>query len=156
MLNDLVKIKKKKKLIGRGGGHGGTSGRGHKGQKARSGGGVKRQFEGGQTPLVRRMPKRGFNNSLFASKKPAILTLSDLDKIACSSDSKSITKSLLVKFGKINNEKNKVKVLANGALSCQQLTIEVDFCSKVALKKIESMNGKVIFLSRDGSTASNI
>jgi large subunit ribosomal protein L15 len=156
MLNRLVKIKKKRKIVGRGGDRGGTSCRGHKGQKARSGGKVRRQFEGGQTPLVRRIPKRGFNNSLFASRRPTILTLDELEKIVSGRSIKEINKSLLVELGKIGNKNDKVKILANGTLSCQQLTVEVDFCSKVALKKIESVGGKVVFLSRDRLIASNI
>ena len=64
-LSELIKIKKNRKTVGRGGAKGGTSGKGHKGQKARSGGYVKAQFEGGQTPLTRRLPRRGFNNKNF-------------------------------------------------------------------------------------------
>ena len=66
-LHELVATKKKRKRIGRGGSRGGTSGRGHKGQNARSGGGTSVSFEGGQMPLSRRLPKRGFNNKRFSS-----------------------------------------------------------------------------------------
>jgi large subunit ribosomal protein L15 len=147
MLNKLIKIKRKRKLIGRGGDRGGTSCRGHKGQKARSGGGVRRQSEGGQTSLVRRMPKRGFNNNMFASKRPVILTLSDLETISYKNGIKNITKDVLVEFGKIKKISDRVKILSNGSLSCQDVSVEVDFCSNGALKKIEAVNGRVVFLS---------
>ena len=155
MLNNLVKIKRRRKLIGRGGDRGGTSGRGHKGQKARSGGKVKRQFEGGQTPLTRRLPKRGFNNFLSASKRPVILTLDDLEKIGVGRGINNITKEVLVEAGKISSPKDFVKLLANGNLSCQHLTIEVDFCSKGALQKVKHANGNVLLLSNDSSATLN-
>ena len=71
-LSDCCKLKAKKKIVGRGGKRGGTSGRGHKGQGARSGGSVGVTFEGGQMPLVRRLPKRGFKNKRFSCEKVAI------------------------------------------------------------------------------------
>lgn len=140
MLNNLVRLKKKRKIIGRGGDRGGTCGKGTKGQKARSGGRVKAQFEGGQTPLTRRLPKRGFNNSKFKNKF-TIISFDDLESILSKTNSKIINKQLLLEHGVINNLKEQIKLLSNGNLT-STIDIELNSFSKSAIKKIELMGGK--------------
>jgi large subunit ribosomal protein L15 len=122
---------------GIGSGLGKTSGRGHKGQKARSGGGVRLGFEGGQMPLYRRLPKRGFTNSLFA-KDIVNISLADLNAF---DNGTVVTEELLVEAGIIKNVKDGVKVLANGELN-KQLTVQLA-CSGAAAEKIEAAGGKV-------------
>ena len=94
-----------------GSGNGKTSGRGQKGQKARSGGGVRPGFEGGQLPLFRRLPKRGFTN--INRKEYAIVNLDQLNKFE---DGTEVTPALLVETGVVKNEKSGIKVLGNGSL----------------------------------------
>lgn len=124
--------KKKKKRVGRGtsSGWGKTCGRGHKGQKSRSGGTKGPRFEGGQTPLYRRLPKRGFKNYPFR-KEYAILNVSDLAKFE----------------GEVNKEALKVsgllKILGNGEIK-KALTVKADKFSKSARKKIEGAGGKCL------------
>ena len=96
---------------GVGSGNGKTSGRGQKGQKARSGGGVRPGFEGGQLPLFRRLPKRGFTN--INRKEYAIVNLDQLNKFE---DGTEVTPALLVETGVVKNEKSGIKVLGNGSL----------------------------------------
>ena len=122
---------------GIGSGLGKTSGRGHKGQKARSGGGVRLGFEGGQMPLYRRLPKRGFNNSRFA-KEIVNISLADLEVFE---NGTVVTEELLVDAGIIKNAKDGVKVLANGELT-KALTVELA-CSGAAAEKIAAAGGKV-------------
>ena len=122
---------------GIGSGLGKTSGRGHKGQKARSGGGVRLGFEGGQMPLYRRLPKRGFTNSLF-TKEIVNVSLADLNAF---DNGTVVTEELLVEAGIIKNVKDGVKVLANGELN-KQLTVQLA-CSGAAAEKIEAAGGKV-------------
>ena len=102
---------KKKTVVGRGvgSGLGKTSGRGHKGQKARSGGGVRRGFEGGQTPLYRRLPKRGFNNSVHANDYVEV-TLTMLNK----SSKEDVTAESLIEDGIIRKAKDGIVILATG------------------------------------------
>ena len=130
---------KKRKRIGRGtgSGHGQTSGKGHKGQKARSGGSVPPGFEGGQMPLTRRLPKRGFVNPL--RKKWAIINLSDLARFQQGStvDFQALRQSGLVK-GKYDG----IKLLGKGTVS-YPLVLRVDRISQSAREKIESSGGKV-------------
>ena len=104
---------KKKTVVGRGvgSGLGKTSGRGHKGQKARSGGGVRRGFEGGQTPLYRRLPKRGFNNSVHANDYVEV-TLTMLNK----SSKEDVTAESLIEDGIIRKAKDGIVILATGKL----------------------------------------
>ena len=122
---------------GIGSGLGKTSGRGHKGQKARSGGGVRLGFEGGQMPLYRRLPKRGFTNSLF-TKEIVNVSLADLNAF---DNGTVVTEELLVEAGIIKNVKDGVKVLANGELN-KQLTVQLA-CSGAAAEKIAAAGGKV-------------
>jgi large subunit ribosomal protein L15 len=132
---------KSPKRVGRGyasgiGGH--TSSRGHKGQKSRSGGKVRPGFEGGQMPLVRRIPKRGFTN--FNSKVFNILNLSDLDRLFEAND--EVTLKVLIERKIIKNVRSGVKILGNGEIS-KPLIVKVNAISKSAKEKIENAGGKV-------------
>jgi large subunit ribosomal protein L15 len=131
--------RKKRKRVGRGpgSGHGKTSCRGNKGQKSRSGGGPRPGFEGGQMPLQRRLPKRGFNNVF--RKKYSIVNIEDLGKFAPNSnvDSESLRKAGLVK-----KERDGIKLLGNGEIS-HPLIIQVHKVSKKAREKIEASGGRV-------------
>lgn len=131
--------RKPKKRLGRGPGtgHGKTSGKGHKGAKARSGGGVKMGFEGGQMPLQRRLPKRGFTN--IFKKQYAIVNLSDLAKFEAGS---KIDRQALVDAGLVSAKETLVKLLGNGDID-KALTIAVDKVSKSARQKIEAASGSV-------------
>ena len=124
--------------VGRGtsSGNGKTAGRGQKGQKARSGGKVRLGFEGGQTPLFRRMPKRGFKN--INRKEYAIVNLETLNKFE---DGAEVTPALLVESGIIKDEKDGIKVLGNGTLN-KQLTVKASKFSASAKEAIESKGGK--------------
>lgn len=132
---------KAKKRLGRGTGSGlgKTSGKGHKGQNARSGGGVRPGFEGGQMPLFRRMPKRGFTN-IFA-KEFAIVNLEDLNRFE---DNTLVTPELLISEGivKPGKAKDGVKILGDGELTVV-LTVQAQKFSKSAAEKIEAAGGKV-------------
>ena len=110
-----------RKRVGRGPGSGlgKTSGKGHKGQNARSGGGVRPGFEGGQLPLFRRLPKRGFKNALFTVRY-AVINLSDLDKFE---EGAVVTPELLKETGLVKNQLSGIKVLGNGKLE-RKLTIK--------------------------------
>jgi len=136
---------KKKKRVGRGesSGLGKTSGRGHKGQKARSGGYHKVGFEGGQMPLVRRIPKRGFTN--IFKKSYALVNLADLNKLK---DVKEIDMDVLVAkklVKKSQRNKDGLKILANGNLEAA-LTIKANKFSKTAVEKIEKAGGKAVVI----------
>ncbi|MBR1562226.1 MAG: 50S ribosomal protein L15 [Ruminococcus sp.] len=126
------------KRVGRGHGsvNGKTAGKGHKGQKARSGGGVRPGFEGGQTALARRTPKRGFNN-IFATKY-ATVNVSDLEKFV---DGTVVDTELLKASGIIKKELDGVKVLGNGELT-KNLTVKAAKFSAAAKEKIEKAGGK--------------
>ena len=130
---------KNRKRLGRGpgSGHGKTAGRGHKGFKSRSGSGIKPGFEGGQMPLQRRLPKRGFTN--IFRKEYAIVSLSQLNSF---DGSKEIDKAALVEAG-IVKVGSLVKVLANGEIT-KALNISVDKISGSAKSKIEAAGGKVV------------
>ena len=129
---------KNSKRVGRGNGSGNgkTAGKGHKGQKARSGGGVRIGFEGGQMPLMRRIPKRGFNN-IFA-KKFAIINVSDLNKFT---DGTVVDAELLKAAGLIKKEYDGVKVLGNGDVT-SKVTVKAAKFSQSAVEKIEKAGGK--------------
>lgn len=133
---------KRKKRLGRGdsSGKGGTSGKGHKGQLARTGGKVRRGFEGGQTPLHRRSPKFGFSNVDFATKYN-IVNLAQLDKL-----SGEVTPETLKKY-KLVRAKGPVKVLGNGQLK-KALTVKAHQFSESAKKAIEAAGGKVEVLKQ--------
>lgn len=130
---------KQRKRLGRGpgSGHGKTAGRGHKGYKSRSGSGIKPGFEGGQMPLQRRVPKRGFTN--INTIKYSIVSLSQLDTLDAGSE---VTSALLIEKG-IARKGLPVKVLANGELN-QAVTVNVEKVSGGAKAKIEAAGGKVV------------
>ena len=127
----------KRKGRGIGTGNGKTGGRGHKGQKARSGGGVRVGFEGGQMPLARRVPKRGFNN-IFAEPLE-IVNLSALNKFE---DGAVVTAQELLDKGILSKCQYGVMVLGNGSLT-KKLTVKVNAVSASAKEKIEAAGGKV-------------
>lgn len=126
----------KRKGRGPGSGLGKTAGRGHKGQKARSGGGVRPGFEGGQMPLIRRVPKRGFTN-IFA-KVYSIVNVKDLEVFE---DGTVVTPELLKEKGIISKLNDGVKILGDGELS-KSLTVKAHKFSKAAQEKIEAVGGK--------------
>ncbi len=127
------------KRLGRGVGSqlGKTSGKGHKGAKARSGGGKRPGFEGGQMPLTRRIPKRGFTN--IFGKEYAIVNVSALN---CFEDGTVITNEALIEAGLIKKPLDGVKVLGGGELT-KKLTVNVDKVTESAKQKIEAIGGKV-------------
>lgn len=131
---------KTRKRVGRGpgSGTGKTSGRGEKGQNARSGGGVRPIFEGGQTPLFRTIPKRGFTNARF-KKEFAIINVSDLNKFE---DGSVVTLELLREMGLIKKGLSGLKVLGNGDFD-KKITVKVSKISETAREKIEKSGGKV-------------
>lgn len=131
--------RKTRRRVGRGGGSGlgGTSGKGHKGQNARAGGGVRPGFEGGQMPLTRRIPKRGFTN-IFA-KEYAIVNVSALNAFE---DGATVTTEALLEKGLIKKALDGVKVLGGGELQ-KKLTVSVDKVTDSAKEKIEAIGGKV-------------
>ena len=122
---------------GHGSGNGKTAGRGHKGQKARSGGGTRIGFEGGQMPLARRIPKRGFNN-IFAKPLEAI-NVSVLDKFE---DGAVVDAKALLEKGILSKCEYGVKILGNGSLT-KKLTVQASAFSASAKEKIEAAGGKV-------------
>ena len=130
--------KKTRTRVGRGvgSGLGKTSGRGHKGQKARSGGGVRRGFEGGQTPLYRRLPKRGFTN--IHANKYVEVTLTMLNK----SESEVVTAESLLKEGRINKVNDGIVILGTGSLD-KKLEVKAKRFTKSAKEKIEAAGGKI-------------
>ncbi len=129
----------RKKIVGRGRGSGlgKTSGRGQKGQNARSGGGVSPVFEGGQLPLYRRLPKRGFSNHDFKTVY-AVINVGDLNVF---NDGDVVTPALLKEKGIVKKQLNGIKVLGNGTLE-KKLTIQAHRFSKSALIKIEESGSK--------------
>ena len=120
---------------GPGSGNGKTAGKGHKGQNARSGGGVRPGFEGGQLPLYRKLPKRGFNNKF--AKVYATINVSDLNKFE---DGATVTLESLVNSGIVRKEYDGLKVLGNGELS-KKLTVEAKVFTATAKEKIEATGG---------------
>ena len=121
---------------GTGSGNGKTAGKGHKGQNARSGGGVRPGFEGGQLPLYRKLPKRGFNNKF--AKEYATVNVSALNKF---DNGDTVTLDSLVKLGIVRKEYDGLKVLGNGELK-KKLTVEAKVFSATAKEKIEAAGGK--------------
>ena len=141
-LNELspapgTKTEAKRKGRGAGTGNGKTAGRGHKGQNARSGGGVRPGFEGGQMPIYRRLPKRGFNN-IFA-KKYTEINVSDLNKFE---DGTVVDATLLKETGVISKILDGVVVLGRGELT-KKITVKAARVTKGAAQKIEAAGGKV-------------
>ena len=129
------KISRRRVGRGIGSGLGKTSGRGHKGQKARSGGGVRRGFEGGQTPLYRRLPKRGFNN--IHAKNYTEVTLTMLNKSTVS----DVTAETLLADGIIGKVNDGIVVLATGKLE-KKLNVKATRFTEKAKKQIEALGGK--------------
>ena len=121
---------------GHGSGNGKTAGRGHKGQWARSGGGVRPGFEGGQMPLARRLPKRGFTN-IFGTVN-AVVNVSDLNKFE---DGAVVTVADMVEAGLVKKTLDGVKVLGNGEIT-KKLTVQAAAFSASAKEKIEAVGGK--------------
>jgi large subunit ribosomal protein L15 len=140
--------RKKEKRIGRGqgSGHGGTSTRGHKGQKSRSGDSIPAWFEGGQMPLIRRIPKRGFRNPFKVEYQVVNLgRLQELvDKGKISADAK-VTQELLYEVGAVSKRTLPVKILGDGELKVA-LEISAHAFSKSALQKIQAIGGKAVKL----------
>ncbi len=128
----------KRKGRGAGSGNGKTAGKGHKGQNARAGGGVRPGFEGGQMPLYRRLPKRGFNNKLFA-KVYAEVNVSDLNIF---DDGTTVSAELLAEKGLVNKLYDGVAILGNGEIT-KKLTVQAAKITKTASEKIEAAGGKV-------------
>ncbi len=138
-LNSAPEAKTKKRVgRGPGSGMGKTSTRGEKGQKARSGASIPAWFQGGQSPLFRRIPKRGFNNSRFATRF-ATINLSDINKFF--KDGDVVTPEILKERGIIKKELSGLKVLGNGELD-KKLTIKAHRFSSSAVSKIESAGSK--------------
>lgn len=149
-LTYAVGSRKKKKRIGRGqgSGHGGTSTRGHKGQGSRSGSGLKRNFEGGQMPLVRRLPKFGFTPRNRVEY--AVVNIELIQKLV---DDKKITDGIvspevLVKIGAVSNKREPVKILGNGELTAK-VTVSAHKFSKSAIEKIEKAGGSTKEISNE-------
>ena len=132
--------KKRRKRLGSGesSGTGKTSGKGHKGQKARSGGSIRLGFEGGQMPLIRRLPKRGFNNAAF-KLRIAVVNLDDLNDFA---DGTAVDEAVLRKEGLVRGTVDAVKILARGEIT-KKLTISGAKFSEAAKRKIEAAGGTI-------------
>jgi len=143
-LNNLETLVKKRKRVGRGGERGGTSGKGHKGQKARSGGYQRRGFEGGQMPKYRRLPKRGFNNAEFTIRFE-IVNLADLERAFEAGQTvnrQALIERGLIKPGKAESATCKIKILGTGTLT-KKLDIQADALSAGARAAIEKAGGSV-------------
>ena len=140
-LNPIKGSVSSKKRIGRGNatGQGRTAGKGHKGYKSRSGASSRFHFEGGQMPLARRLPKRGFTN--IFSKEVQIVNISTIDKL----NLKKIDIDILYDKGVINKKSIPVKILGNGEIK-NSVEISAHFFSQSSIKKIEKAGGKVIYL----------
>lgn len=130
---------RQRKRVGRGPGSGlgKTAGRGHKGFKARSGGGIKIGFEGGQMPLHRRIPKRGFNNNF--RKEYAVLNVADLERFESGT---RVDRQMLVEAGLVAKKYSLVKLLGDGEIT-KAVTVAVDKLSESARKKVEAAGGKI-------------
>ena len=145
-LNELNKLPeaKRRKIVGRGpgSGMGKTSTRGENGQKSRSGASIKPWFRGGESPIYRRIPKRGFNNANFTVRY-ATINLSDLNRF---NDGDVVTLELLKEMGIIKKELSGLKVLGNGELE-KKITIKANRFSTKAVTKIENISHFIAFLS---------
>jgi len=142
--------KRRKRLgIGESSGKGKTSGKGHKGQKARSGGSVRLGFEGGQMPLIRRLPKRGFNNTAFKTVF-GVVNLDDLERKFA--DGASVNEAALRESGLIRGPIDGVKVLGRGELS-KKLSLEIDQITPSAREKVEKAGGTVAIREKAAKAA---
>jgi len=149
VLNNLIKNNKKKIRVGRGigSGKGKTSARGHKGQKSRSGVAIK-SFEGGQMPLYRRLPKRGFKS--FNKQNVAILNLSKIQKMLDKKQNelkKTLDLKILKEKKLINKKYSKLKILGTGDIK-ENIEITANFASKQALEKIKKVGGKLSLIKK--------
>jgi large subunit ribosomal protein L15 len=142
--NPGAKHRRKRLGSGESSGHGKTSGKGHKGQKARSGGSIRPGFEGGQMPLLRRLPKRGFNNVAFKTVY-GIVNLDDLEKRF--EDGAAINEKLLRGAGLVRGSLDGIKVLGRGEVN-KKFHLEVDSISASAREKIEQAGGTIMITSR--------
>lgn len=131
--------RKDRKKVGRGGAHGKQSGRGHKGAKSRSGHKLRPWFEGGQMPIQRRLPKRGFKN--YCRKEYQIVNVGTLEKI----EAEEITLQTLVEKGVIKNTTTPVKILGDGELT-KKISVSANAFSKKAQQKIEAAGGRITIL----------
>ena len=138
--NAGAKHRKKRLGSGESSGTGKTCGKGHKGQKSRSGGGVRPGFEGGQMPLHRRLPKKGFNNTQFQAKI-AIVNVAQLN--AKFEDGATVDEASLRQAGLVSGRCDAIKVLGQGDLE-RKLTVQVDALSASAKEKIEQAGGSVV------------
>ncbi|MBW0001025.1 MAG: 50S ribosomal protein L15 [Verrucomicrobia bacterium] len=136
-----AKHRRKRVGCGESSGHGKTSGRGHKGQKARSGGSIRLGFEGGQMPLIRRLPKRGFNRDAFKTVY-AIVNVDDLEQF---DSGVRVNRELLKERGLINGRFDGIKILGRGKLT-KSLTVEAHKFSATARQQIEAAGGSVVSL----------
>lgn len=132
---------------GEGSGHGKTSGKGHKGQKARSGGGIRIGFEGGQMPLYRKLPRRGFNNFNFRTSFQTV-NVGELEKV----EGDIVNRETLVKAGLIRDNDEGVKLLGDGELS-KAFTVSVDKASASAKAKVEAAGGKLVIEEAEAAAA---
>ena len=133
--------KKARTRVGRGlgSGLGKTSGRGQKGQNSRSGGGVRTGFEGGQMPLYRRLPKRGFNNSVFAKQYAEV----NVEQLSRFEDGATVDPVALIEAGILKNVRDGIRILGNGTLETKNLTVIANGFTKSAEEKITAAGGKV-------------
>jgi large subunit ribosomal protein L15 len=129
-------------------GHGKTSGKGHKGQKARSGGSIRLGFEGGQMPLIRRLPKRGFNNAAF-HRRYAIVHLDDLNAFKAGT---AVNEQLLRESKLVRGHFVGIKILGDGELK-HQLKVEADKISATAREKIEKAGGTITLREKGAAVA---
>jgi large subunit ribosomal protein L15 len=132
--------RKKKKRVGRGdgSGHGGTAGKGAKGQNARSGHSVRPNFEGGQMPLTRRMPKRGFKNPMRR-----IIAIVNIEQLKRFQEGAIVDRETLAAFGLVSGRVDGIKVLGNGEINFP-LSVNVDSVSRGAREKIEAAGGTIV------------
>lgn len=130
----------RRKIVGRGpgSGMGKTATRGENGQKSRSGASIKPWFEGGQNPLYKRIPRRGFNNARFTTRY-AVVNVKDLNRFE---DGATITPETLMNVGLVKKELNGIKILGSGELT-KKLTVKANVFTNSAINKIESIGGKV-------------
>ncbi|MFZ0710876.1 MAG: 50S ribosomal protein L15 [Terrimicrobiaceae bacterium] len=148
--NPGAKHRRKRLGSGESSGHGKTSGKGHKGQKARSGGSIRPGFEGGQMPLHRRLPKRGFNNTKFKTVY-GVVNLDDLERRF--EDGTAINEKLLRGAGLVRGSLEGIKILGRGDVN-KKFHFEVDSVSASAREKIEKAGGTITIIARksDGGT----
>ena len=130
---------------GEGNGHGKTCGKGHKGQKARSGGGIPVGFEGGQMPLYRKLPRRGFNNFNFRTTFQTV-NVGELERV----EGDKVDRESLLKAGLIRDNEDGIKLLGDGEVS-RALTVEVDKASGSAKSKIEAAGGSIVLPAAEES-----